>query len=77
MLRQLSRHTERYRSFAMALPGAVRDVHTEIFHYALAGQDARAALALEAHIRTTPDLLIQALRAGRVSLPGSGERASS
>ena len=86
MLRQLSRHTERYRSFAMALPGAVRDVHaehtehtehTEIFHYALAGQDACAALALEAHIRTTPDLLIQALRAGRVSLPGSGERASS
>ena len=71
---------ERYRSFAMALPGAVRDVHaehTEIFHYALAGQDARAALALEAHIRTTPDLLIQALRAGRVSLPGSGERESS
>ena len=80
MLRQLSRHTERYRSFAMALPGAVRDVHaehTEIFHYALAGQDARAALALEAHIRTTPDLLIQALRAGRVSLPGSGERGNS
>lgn len=80
VLRQLSRHTERYRSFAMALPGAVRDVHaehTEIFHYALAGQDARAALALEAHIRTTPDLLVQALRAGRVSLPGSGERTSS
>lgn len=73
VLRQLSRHTERYRSFAMALPGAVRDVHaehTEIFHYAMAGQDARAALALEAHIRTTPDLLIQALREGRVSLPG-------
>ena len=72
MLRQLSRHTERYRSFAMALPGAVRDVHaehTEIFEYAMAGQEARAALALEAHIRTTPDLLIQALREGRVVLP--------
>lgn len=74
VLRLLSRHTERYRSFAMALPGAVRDVHaehTEIFDCAMKGQDARAALALEAHIRTTPDLLIQALREGRVLLPGS------
>ena len=74
VLRLLSRHTERYRSFAMALPGAVRDVHAEhaaIFEFALSGQDARAALALEAHIRTTPDLLIQALRDGRASLPGS------
>lgn len=74
MLRLLSRHTERYRSFAMALPGCVRDVHAEhtaIFEYTMAGQDARAALALEAHIRTTPDLLIQALREGRASLPGS------
>ena len=74
VLRLLSRHTERYRSFAMALPGCVRDVHAEhtaIFEYTMAGQDARAALALEAHIRTTPDLLIQALREGRASLPGS------
>lgn len=74
VLRLLSRHTERYRSFAMALPGAVRDVHAEhaeIFEYALSGQDARAALALEAHIRTTPDLLIKALREGRVLLPGN------
>ena len=75
VLRLLSRHTERYRSFAMALPGAVRDVHAEhaaIFEFALSGQDARAALALEAHIRTTPDLLMQALREGRASLPGNG-----
>ncbi len=75
VLRLLSRHTERYRSFAMALPGAVRDVHAEhsaIFEFAMTGQDARAALALEAHIRTTPDLLMQALRDGRVSLPGNG-----
>ncbi|MBS0468540.1 MAG: GntR family transcriptional regulator [Proteobacteria bacterium] len=75
VLRLLSRHTERYRSFAMALPGAVRDVHAEhsaIFQFAMTGQEARAALALEAHIRTTPDLLMQALRDGRVALPGSG-----
>ena len=73
VLRLLSRHGERYRSFAMQLPGATRDVHaehTEIFEYAMAGQDARASLALEAHIRTTPDLLIQALRDGRATLPG-------
>lgn len=78
VLRLLSRHTERYRSFAMALPGAVRDVHAEhaeIFDYAMSGQDARAALALEVHIRTTPDLLIQAMRDGRVLLPGDKPRA--
>ncbi len=28
------------------------------------GQEARAALALEAHIRATPDLLLRAWRAG-------------
>ena len=74
VLRLLSRHTERYRSFAMALPGCARNVHAEhaaIFEFAMTGQDARAALALEAHIRTTPDLLMQALRDGRASLPGS------
>jgi len=70
----LSRHSERYRSYAMQVPGSLRNVHAEhaeIYEYAISGQDARAALALEAHIRTTPDLLIQALREGRASLPGS------
>lgn len=74
VLRLLSRHSERYRFCAMGLPGGVRDVHaehTEIFELAMSGQDARAALALEAHIRTTPDLLIRALREGRAFLPGS------
>jgi len=72
VLRLLSRHSERYRCYAMGLPGSVRDVHTEhaeIFDYAMAGQEARAALALEAHIRATPDLLIRALREGRIRLP--------
>ena len=31
---------------------------------AMAGQDARAALALEAHIRTTPDQLVAAMQDG-------------
>ncbi|MDD2545311.1 MAG: GntR family transcriptional regulator [Burkholderiaceae bacterium] len=73
ILRMLSRHSERYRRYAMGLPGQVRDVHAEhtaIFERAMDGHEARAALALEAHIRTTPDLLAQALRSGRLSLPG-------
>lgn len=72
VLRMLSRHSERYRRYAMGLPGSVRDVHaehTQIFELALAGHEARAALALESHIRTTPDLLAQALRSGRLTLP--------
>ena len=74
VLRLLSRHGERYRCYAMGLPGLVRNVHaehTEIFELALAGREARAALALEAHICTTPHLLLQALRTGQVVLPGS------
>ena len=72
VLKLLSRHIERYRSFAIELPGAVRDVHaehTEIFELALSGQDARAALALEAHICATPHQLLKALREGRMVLP--------
>jgi DNA-binding GntR family transcriptional regulator len=67
MLRLLARHGERYRRLAMNLPGSQRDVHAEhrqIFEAAIAGEEARAALALEAHIRATPDLLIRAHRAG-------------
>ena len=72
VLRLLSRHSERYRRYTMGLPGAMRDVHSEhtaIFEAAMAGQEARAALALEAHIRATPDLLAQALRSGAITLP--------
>lgn len=66
-LRLLARHSERYRRYAMNWPGSQRDVHAEhrqIFEAAIAGEEARAALALEAHIRATPDLLIRAHRAG-------------
>jgi DNA-binding GntR family transcriptional regulator len=67
VLRLLARHGERYRRFAMKLPGSQRDVHAEhreIFELSMAGHEARAALALEAHIRATPDELIRAWRAG-------------
>jgi hypothetical protein len=57
VLRLLARHSERYRCYAMEQPALTRDVHAEhqeIFELAMAGQEARAALALEAHICTTP-----------------------
>ena len=68
VLRLLARHGERYRRCAMTLPDSARDVHEEhrqIFEAAMAGQEARAALALEAHIRATPDALARAYRAGQ------------
>lgn len=74
VLRLLSRHSERYRSYAIGLPGSERDVHAEhaeIYELAMAGLEARAALALEAHISATPHLLLQALRDGRLMLPGT------
>lgn len=60
VLRLLGRHSERYRRYAIGLVDAGRDVHAEhrqIFELAMSGQEARAALALEAHIWATPDLL--------------------
>ncbi len=59
--RVLARHGERYRSQAIALHRAQgRDVaqeHRQIYEAAMEGNEARAALALEAHIRATLDLL--------------------
>lgn len=61
----LYRHGERYRHVAIRMGAArtiERDVHEEhasIFNAAIARQEARAALALEVHIRTTCDLLEQ------------------
>lgn len=71
VLRQLSAHAERYRRLAIRLPGSVRNVHSEhllVFESAMGNHPARAALALEIHIRNTPDLLITALRSGTVAL---------
>ena len=67
VLRLLSRHSERYRRYSIDLPDSDRDVHAEhrqIFEMTMAGHEARAALALEAHIRATPDLLARAQQAG-------------
>lgn len=75
LLRLLSRHSERYRRYAIGLVDSGRDVHAEhrqIYELAMAGAEARAALALEAHIRATPDQLLQAWRAGRFALPRPG-----
>jgi DNA-binding GntR family transcriptional regulator len=68
VLRLLARHGERYRGYAMNLPDSRRDVHAEhrqIYELAMEGREARAALALEAHIRATPDVLIGAWRRGQ------------
>jgi DNA-binding GntR family transcriptional regulator len=67
VLRMLAMHSERYRRYTIALPDSGRDVHAEhgeIFRHAMAGNDVRAALALEAHIRNTLDLVINARRRG-------------
>ncbi len=67
LLRMLARHSERYRRYAMHLPGNRRDVHAEheeLFEFSIAGKEARAALALESHVRATTDLLIQAEQDG-------------
>ena len=74
VLRLLARHGERYRRYAIGIPNSGRDVHSEhrqLFELAMQGHEARAALALEAHIRATPDLLIRAQREGvNVLAPG-------
>jgi DNA-binding GntR family transcriptional regulator len=72
VLRLLTRHGERYRRYTIGLADSGRDVHAEhreIFEQAMAGSEARAALALEAHIRATPDLLARAARQGKRVLP--------
>ena len=64
VVRQLAQHSERYRRFAIRLMDRRRDVHAEhaaIFEAAMAGNELRAALALEAHIRATADLVARSL----------------
>lgn len=67
LLRILNRHSERYRRYAIGLSKGRRDVHNEhrgIFEAAIAGNELRAALELEAHIRATPELLKATAREG-------------
>ncbi len=74
VLRLLSRQSERYRRLAIDLPNRGRDVHAEhamIFEAAMAGAEARAALALEMHLRATPDLIARAYREGLLPPLGS------
>ena len=64
LLRTLGRQSERYRRYAISLPESQRDVHAEhreIYDSAMVGNELRAALALEAHIRTTTELVARAL----------------
>lgn len=63
----LYRHAERYRYIAMrvvsAEAGPPRDVHREhedLYRAAIGRQEARAALALEAHVRNTCEVLKKA-----------------
>jgi GntR family carbon starvation induced transcriptional regulator len=70
LLSILYRHAERYRNINFRLTAAHasgRDVHLEheaIFRAAVDRQEARAALALEAHIRLTHDIVrLQAIQA--------------
>ena len=76
LLRILSRQSERYRRYAISLPESRRDVHAEhreIFDAAMAGNELRAALALEAHIRATAELVTLALQAAeRLPQPPAG-----
>lgn len=60
VLRLLARQSERYRRFAISRVAAGRDVHAEhreIYESVLAGNELRAALALEAHIAKTAELI--------------------
>jgi DNA-binding GntR family transcriptional regulator len=66
VIHQLTQNGERYRRYAMGLQSE-RDVHSEhalIFHASFEGNEARAALALEAHIRATPELIIKTIQNG-------------
>lgn len=80
VLRLLARQSERYRQLAIHLPHTGRDVHAEhqlIYDATMAGEEARAALALEMHIRATPDLIVRASRDGRLDLPSLPASASA
>ncbi|OGB52660.1 MAG: transcriptional regulator [Burkholderiales bacterium RIFOXYC12_FULL_60_6] len=63
LLSILYRHAERYRNINWRLTAAhssgrdVRREHEDIFRAAIARQEARAALAMESHIRLTHDIV--------------------
>ena len=73
LLSILYRHAERYRNINWRLTAAHtsgRDVHREheeIFRAAIDRQEARAALALEAHVRLTHDIVKRQAQLGAVA----------
>ena len=80
LLGLLNRHSERYRYMTLQLVAEhtvernVDEEHEIIFRAAIARQDARAALALETHVRTTCDLIRQVARSQ--ALPGFADAKS-
>lgn len=67
LLRTLARQGERYRRYSINLPAGPRDVHAEhreIYESTIAGNELRASLALESHIRITAELVARALGQG-------------
>ncbi|GAB4400571.1 MAG: FCD domain-containing protein [Rhodoferax sp.] len=86
MWRILTRHGERYRTLAISCSQPqgrdVREEHRQIFDAAMDGNEARAALALEAHIRATLDSLVRAdahdcIFGSRSKPSGSGKPSDS
>ncbi len=80
--RLLARHGERYRHFSLTHPASkTRNVHEEhaaIYHAAMAGDDLKAALWLEAHVKATLEVLRQGLAAPRdVEDKGKKEEADN
>lgn len=63
LIRQLTQQSERYRRYLVGLKSE-RDVHSEhqmIYESTIAGNEMRAALALEAHICETRELIKRAM----------------
>jgi DNA-binding GntR family transcriptional regulator len=61
-LKLLSQHSERYRHIAINISLHDRDLHAEhasIYDAVMAGNELRAALAVEDHIRTTTNYIVK------------------
>jgi len=73
VIRLLTQRCERYRRYLIGLKSG-RDVHAEhqlIYESAIAGNETRAALALEAHICETTELIKRAFEDGEKTICAS------
>jgi len=71
LLRLLSQQSERYRHIVINFPKNSRDIHAEhraIYEAAMDGNELRAALAAEAHIRATTIQIIQHAEMGKLPI---------